>query len=212
MAITDDLVKTLKDPTPLYALAGTADLAAEKLKEVPPLIERIRSEAPDRIEKIRGTDAKAVQEKVTAQAKGAQNRAQAKVNELFGSIDTDLRKLRDSAQDFALQQVGRAAEYAVRAKETYDGLAERGKDAVATWRGDAADQVEDIAVAIEGEPQPRPAAQPAPAPAPAPVQNNSVPAPAPAPADDRSASAKKAPTAKKPAPAARKSAPGKPAS
>ncbi|MFJ4851151.1 MULTISPECIES: hypothetical protein [unclassified Streptomyces] len=213
MAITDDLVKTLKDPTPLYALAGTADLAAEKLKEVQPLIEKIRSEAPDRIEKIRGTDAKAVQEKVTAQAKGAQNRAQAKVNELFGSIDTDLRKLRDSAQDFALQQVGRAAEYAVRAKETYDGLAERGKGAVATWRGEAADQVEDIAVAIEGEPQPQPrpaAAQPAPAPAP--VQNNSVPAPAPAPADDRSAAAKKAPAAKKPAPAARKSAPGKPAS
>ncbi|MFF3565179.1 hypothetical protein ACFYXS_34570 [Streptomyces sp. NPDC002574] len=210
MAITDDLVKTLKDPTPLYALAGTADLAAEKLKEVPPLFEKIRSEAPDRIEKIRGTDPKAVQEKVTAQAKGAQNRAQAKVNELFGSIDTDLRKLRDSAQDFALQQVGRAAEYAVRAKETYDGLAERGKDAVATWRGEAADQVEDIAVAIEGEPEPRPAAQATPAQAPAPAQN-SVPAPAPAPADDRSASAKK-PVAKKPAPAARKSAPGKPAS
>ncbi|MFJ5217767.1 hypothetical protein ACIP98_23985 [Streptomyces sp. NPDC088354] len=210
MAITDDLVKTLKDPTPLYALAGTADLAAEKLKEVPPLIEKIRSEAPDRIEKIRGTDPKAVQEKVTAQAKGAQNRAQAKVNELFGSLDTDLRKLRDSAQDFALQQVGRAAEYAVRAKETYDGLAERGKDAVATWRGEAADQVEDIAVAIEGEPEPRPAAQPAPAPAPA---QNSVPAPAPAPADDRSASAKKPAQAKKPAPgAARKSTPGKPAS
>lgn len=211
MAITDDLVKTLKDPTPLYALAGTADLAAEKLKEVPPLIEKIRSEAPDRIEKIRGTDAKVVQEKVTAQAKGAQNRAQAKVNELFGSIDTDLRKLRDSAQDFALQQVGRAAEYAVRAKETYDGLAERGKDAVATWRGEAADQVEDIAVAIEGEPEPRPAAQPAPSPAAAPVQNNSVPAPAPAPVDDRSASAKKA-QAKKPAPAVRKNAPGKPVS
>ncbi|MFD3455926.1 hypothetical protein ACFWVC_27575 [Streptomyces sp. NPDC058691] len=211
MAITDDLVKTLKDPTPLYALAGTADLAAEKLKEVPPLIDKLRSEAPERIEKIRGTDPKAVQEKVTAQAKGAQTRAQAKVNELFGSIDTDLRKLRDSAQDFALQQVGRAAEYAVRAKETYDGLAERGKDAVATWRGEAADQVEDIAVAIEGEPEPRPAAQPAPAPAPAPTQNG-VPAPAAAPADDRSASAKKPAQAKKPAPAARKSVPGKPAS
>ncbi|MDX2646516.1 hypothetical protein PV341_23700, partial [Streptomyces sp. PA03-1a] len=154
MAITEDIVKTLKDPTPLYALAGTADLAAEKLKEVPPLIEKIRAEAPERIEKIRGTDPKAVQEKVTAQAKDAQTKAQAKVNELLGTIDGDLRKLRDSAQDFALQQVGRAAEYAVRAKEAYDGLAERGKDAVATWRGEAADQVEDIAVAIEPEPVP----------------------------------------------------------
>ncbi|MFE2542973.1 hypothetical protein [Actinacidiphila glaucinigra] len=211
MAITEDIVKTLKDPTPLYALAGTADLAAEKLKEVPPLIEKIRAEAPERIEKIRGTDPKAVQEKVTAQAKDAQTKAQAKVNDLLGTIDGDLRKLRDSAQDFALQQVGRAAEYAVRAKEAYDGLAERGKDAVATWRGEAAGQVEDIAVAIEPEPVPaarqapvsdtKPAAAPAPAPA---------PAHAPSPAQD--GQAKKTPTAKK-APAAKKPAtPGKPAS
>ncbi|MDX2818264.1 hypothetical protein ACFYYN_29450 [Streptomyces sp. NPDC001902] len=208
MAITEDIVKTLKDPTPLYALAGTADLAAEKLKEVPPLIEKIRAEAPERIEKIRGTDPKAVQEKVTAQAKDAQTKAQAKVNELLGTIDGDLRKLRDSAQDFALQQVGRAAEYAVRAKEAYDGLAERGKDAVATWRGEAADQVEDIAVAIEPEPVPAarqaPVADIKPAPAPSPA-----PAPAPAPVQDgqaKKAPVKKAPAAKKPA------TPGKPAS
>ncbi|WP_431962096.1 hypothetical protein [Actinacidiphila sp. bgisy160] len=208
MAITEDIVKTLKDPTPLYALAGTADLAAEKLKEVPPLIEKIRAEAPERIEKIRGTDPKAVQEKVTAQAKDAQTRAQAKVNELLGTIDGDLRKLRDSAQDFALQQVGRAAEYAVRAKEAYDGLAERGKDAVATWRGEAAEQVEDIAVAIE--PEPVPAARQAPAadskPAPA-------PSPAPAPALVQDSQAKKAPAAKKPAtPGKKPTTPGKPAS
>ncbi|MFF7680727.1 hypothetical protein [Actinacidiphila glaucinigra] len=207
MAITEDIVKTLKDPTPLYALAGTADLAAEKLKEVPPLIEKIRAEAPERIEKIRGTDPKAVQEKVTAQAKDAQTKAQAKVNDLLGTIDGDLRKLRDSAQDFALQQVGRAAEYAVRAKEAYDGLAERGKDAVATWRGEAAEQVEDIAVAIEPEPVPAARQAPvsdtkpatAPAPAPSPVQDGQGKKAAPA-------AAKKAPTAKKPA------TPGKPAS
>jgi hypothetical protein len=207
MAITEDIVKTLKDPTPLYALAGTADLAAEKLKEVPPLIEKIRAEAPERIEKLRGTDPKAVQEKVTAQAKDAQTKEQAKVNDFLGTIDGDLRKLRDSAQDFALQQVGRAAEYAVRAKEAYDGLAERGKGAVATWRGEAAEQVEDIAVAIE--PEPVPAARQAPAPDVKPAS----PAPAPSSAQESqdkkgaaAAAAKKTPPAKKPA------TPGKPAS
>jgi len=163
MAITEDIVKTIKDPTPLYALAGTADLAAEKLKEVPPLLEKLKAEAP---EKVRGTDPKAVQEKVTAQAKDAQTKAQAKVSELLGSIDGDVKKLRDAAQDFALQQVGRAAEYAVKARETYDGLAERGKGAVATWRGEAADEVVDIAAAIEPEPvaAPAPVTEPAPAP------------------------------------------------
>ena len=166
MAITEDIVKTIKDPTPLYALAGTADLAAEKLKEVPPLLEKLKAEAPERFEKVRGTDPKAVQEKVTAQAKDAQTKAQAKVSELLGTIDGDVKKLRDAAQDFALQQVGRAAEYAVKARETYDGLAERGKGAVATWRGEAADEVVDIAAAIEPEPvtEPAPVAEPAPAP------------------------------------------------
>jgi hypothetical protein len=177
MAITEDIVKTFKDPTPLYALAGTADLAAEKLKEVPPLFEKLKAEAPTRIEKVRGTDPKAVQEKVTAQAKEAQTKAQAKVTELLGSIDGDVKKLRDAAQDFALQQVGRAAEYAVKARETYDGLAERGKGAVATWRGEAADQVEDIAVAIEPEPAPKPApaaAAPAPVAEPAPAKKTTT--------------------------------------
>jgi hypothetical protein len=188
MAITEDIVKTIKDPTPLYALAGTADLAAEKLKEVPPLLEKLKAEAPERFEKVRGTDPKAVQEKVTAQAKDAQTKAQAKVSELLGTIDGDVKKLRDAAQDFALQQVGRAAEYAVKARETYDGLAERGKDAVATWRGEAADEVVDIAAAIE----PEPAAAPAPAPAPA-------PAAAAAPAPAKKTTAKKATAKKTPA-------------
>jgi hypothetical protein len=165
MAITEDIVKTFKDPTPLYALAGTADLAAEKLKEVPPLFEKLKAEAPQQIDKVRGTDPKAVQEKVTAQAKEAQTKAQAKVSELLGTIDGDVKKLREAAQDFALQQVGRAAEYAVKARETYDGLAERGKGAVATWRGEAADQVEEVAIAIEPDPvrPPAPAAPTEPA-------------------------------------------------
>jgi hypothetical protein len=155
MPITEDIVKTLKNPTPIYVLAGTADLAAEKLREVPPLIEKIRAEAPERFEKVLSADPKVVQEKVTAQAKEAQTKAQAKVADLVGLIDTDLKKLRDSAQDFALQQVGRAAEYAVKARETYDELAERGKGAVSTWRGETADQVEELAVVIEPDPEPK---------------------------------------------------------
>ena len=48
-----------------------------------------------------------------------------------------------------MQGVGRAAEYAVKARETYDELAERGKGAVATWRGEAADEVVEIAAVVE---------------------------------------------------------------
>ncbi|MFB7503499.1 hypothetical protein ACFC0P_08295, partial [Streptomyces broussonetiae] len=66
MAITDDLRKTLSDPTPLYFAAGTADLAYQQAKKVPALVEQLRAEAPARIEAVRNTDPKAVQEKAAA--------------------------------------------------------------------------------------------------------------------------------------------------
>lgn len=46
MPTTDELKKTLGDATPLYAAAGTADLAVEKLK-------RLREQAPGRIQEFR---------------------------------------------------------------------------------------------------------------------------------------------------------------
>ena len=49
----------------------------------------------------------------------------------------DFRKLGESVQDLALQGVGRATGYAVKARETYDELAVRGKGAVASWRGES---------------------------------------------------------------------------
>ncbi|MFJ5952394.1 hypothetical protein [Streptomyces noursei] len=150
MAITtDDLRKALTDATPLYALAGTADLAAEKLGEVPQLVEKIKSEAPKRFESVRSTDPKDIQSLVTKQAKEAQE----KLTDLLGSLDGDLKKFRDQAQELALRGVGRAAEVAVQARETYDELAERGRGAVQNWRGGAAEQVEELAVAIEPEPK-----------------------------------------------------------
>ncbi|MCQ4084631.1 hypothetical protein NGB36_29660 [Streptomyces sp. RB6PN25] len=145
MPITDNVRKVLADATPLYAVAGTVDLAAEKLREVQPLIERVREQAPERFEKIRATDPKEVQENVTKQAKDVQ----ARLTEAFGGVEVDLKKLRDSAQEFALQQVGRAAEYAVKAGETYNGLVDRGRGAVKTWRGEASDEASEIAIAIK---------------------------------------------------------------
>lgn len=149
MAITDDLRKTLTDPTPLYFAAGTADLAVEQARKVPALIEQLRAEAPERFEAVRNADPRAVQEKVTTQAKEAQATVQAKVTEVLGSLDTDLKKLGESAQDLALRSLGVAAEYAVRARETYEKVAERGEQTVKTWRGETAEDLVEIAVVVE---------------------------------------------------------------
>lgn len=222
MAITDDLRKTLTDPTPLYFAAGTADLAVQQARKVPALIEQLRAEAPERIDAVRNTDPKAVQEKVTTQAKEAQATVQAKVTEVFGSFDAaDLKKLGENAQDLALRSVGVAAEYAIKARETYEKVAERGEQTVRTWRGETAEEIIEIATVVEAEPKPKPKAAPAAKPAakPAaarPAATKAAPAEAkpaatvkPA-APVKSAEAKAAPAKKTPAPrrpAARKTPP-----
>ncbi|GGX28681.1 hypothetical protein GCM10010297_57720 [Streptomyces malachitofuscus] len=160
MAITDDLRKTFSDPTPLYFAAGTADLALQQARKVPALVEQLRAEAPARIEAVRNTDPKAVQERATVRVRETQENLQAKVGELIGSLDTDLKKLGENAQDLALRGVGIAAEYAVKARETYEKVAERGEQTVKTWRGEAAEGIEDIAVAVEPAPEPKPAPEP----------------------------------------------------
>ncbi|MEU5367020.1 hypothetical protein ABZ354_26730 [Streptomyces sp. NPDC005925] len=159
MAITDDLRKTLSDPTPLYFAAGTADLALQQARKVPALVEQLRAEAPARVDAVRSTDPKVVQERAAARVKETQETVQAKVTELIGGLDTDLKKLGETAQDLALRGVGRAAEYAVRARETYEKVAEHGEQAVKTWRGEAAEEIEELAVAVEpkADPKPKPA-------------------------------------------------------
>ncbi|MER6635545.1 hypothetical protein ACFV2I_15555 [Streptomyces microflavus] len=209
MAITDDLRKTLTDRTPLYFAAGTADLAVQQARKVPALIEQLRAEAPERFEAVRNTDPKVVQEKVTTQAKEAQATVQAKVTEVFGSLDAaDLKKLGESAQDLALRSVGIAAEYAVRARETYEKVAVHGEQAVRTWRGETADEIVEIAAVVEAEPKAAPAPKSEPKPTavkPAAAAKPATPAKAapagtkPAPAEAKAAPAKKAPAPRKPA-------------
>ncbi|MFE9565822.1 hypothetical protein ACFYM0_32455 [Streptomyces sp. NPDC006487] len=180
MAIADDLKKTLTDPTPLYFAAGTADLAVQQAKKVPGLIEQLRAEAPARIEAVKNTDTKAVQEKAKEKAREAQEAVTATVAEVFGSIDA--KKLGETAQDLALRGVGVAAEYAVKAKEAYDKVAEHGEQTVRAWRGEVSEEIVDIAVVVEPE-----AAEPV---AESAAEPTAEPAPKKAPA--RKAAAKKA--------------------
>ena len=135
MPITDEIKKTLNDPTPLYALAGAGDLAYEKLREVPGKVEALAA------------DRKGTQEKAAARLQEAQARlveAQAKVTESVTTLPTDIKVLQEKAQSFALQQVGRAVELAVKAKEAYDELAVRGKGVVDKGRGDSADEAGEL--------------------------------------------------------------------
>lgn len=136
---------------------------------MPGIVEQLRAEAPARFEAVRNTDPKDVQEKAAGRAKEAQAAIQAKVNEVLGTLDTDLKKIGETAQDLALRGVGVAAEYAVKARETYEKVAEHGEETVRAWRGEAADEILEVAEAVEPEAEPvavadeRAAAKPQPA-------------------------------------------------
>ncbi|MFC9733879.1 hypothetical protein ACH4MA_28380 [Streptomyces roseolus] len=188
MAIIDEL------RTPLYFAAGTADLAVRQARKVPALIEQIAAEAPGRIEAVRKTDPKAVQEKV-------QEKVQATVAEVVGAVgglDTDLKKLGETAQDLALRGVGVAAEYAVKAREKYEEVAARGEETVRAWRGETTAPATEITVVVEPEPEAS-AAEPASAADPEPVaeaEAEAAPKPAARKPSTRKAPAKKAAAAK----------------
>ncbi|MBQ1122757.1 hypothetical protein [Streptomyces sp. B15] len=131
MPLSNDLRKSLTDPKPLYVAAGVVD--------------KIREEAPQALAAVRETDPKEVQTKLTQQAK----ETQAKVSETLTGLDTDIKKLREQAQHLALQSVGVAAEYAIKARETYDELAVRGREAVKNWRGESDDDTPEVTVERE---------------------------------------------------------------
>ncbi|MFD4375246.1 hypothetical protein [Streptomyces sp. NPDC058486] len=190
--------------TPLYFAAGTADLAVRQARKVPGLIEQLAAEAPGRIDAVRNTDPKVVQEKVADRAKEAQAVVQAKVAEVVGvvgGLDTDLKKLGETAQDLALRGVGVAAEYAVKAREKYEEVAALGEETVRAWRGETAEPVTEITVVVEPEetrtePEAEAAAKTEPeaeaAPVVEPVAAEARPKPAPRKPAARKAPAKKA--------------------
>ncbi|RSN51167.1 hypothetical protein DMH12_22835, partial [Streptomyces sp. WAC 04229] len=108
-------------------------------------------------------------------------------------------------QTLAVRGVGGAAEHAVKPRETYERVAERGEHAGRPGRGQPADAIEDIAGEGEELPVPVEPAKPKPAPAkPAPAEPVRL-------ADDKAAAAKKTPAPRKApakkAPAAKKTTP-----
>lgn len=127
---------------------------------MPGLVDQLRTEAPARIDAVRNADPKAVQDKAATRAKEVQETVQARVNEFIGTLDGDFKKLGESAQDLAMRSVGVAAEYAVRARETYEKVAEHGEQTVRTWRGEAADEIVDLAEVVEPAPRTQPKAAP----------------------------------------------------
>ncbi|WP_030682370.1 hypothetical protein [Streptomyces sp. NRRL B-1347] len=149
MPITEEVRKAVTNPTPLYFVVGSAELALQQAKKVPGAIEQLAADAPARLDAVRNANPKDVQDRAAARAKEAREAIQAKVGEFFGVLDTDLKRIGENAQDFALRGVGVAVEYAVQARETYEKVAEHGEQTVRNLRGEAADELVELADTVE---------------------------------------------------------------
>jgi hypothetical protein len=131
MNMSDDIRRTLTDPKPLYALAGAADLAAEKLKDAPDRF----TDAPARLAEA-GVALSALANRLAADAPEHLAKVGATVQDTVGkAARPDTSALRERAQMAAIQQVGRLLEAAGKAVETYDELAERGRGVVGRYTG-----------------------------------------------------------------------------
>jgi hypothetical protein len=70
----------------------------------------------------------------------------------------ELKKLRDQAQTLAMQGLELANEYAAKARVTYGELADRGRGAVRTWRGEETTQPPGITAQPKTQPKTEPEA------------------------------------------------------
>ena len=125
-------LSTLVDSKPVHFAAGVFD--------------KIREEAPGAIAAVRATDPKELQARLSKQAKVTQ----AKVSETLTGIDGDIKKLRAQAQQLA-------TEYAAKARETYDELADRGRVVIRNQRA-AEDTAGAPEITVERTQDPAPSA------------------------------------------------------
>ena len=94
MAIADQLEKTFKDPTPIYAVLGAGDLAVKKLREV-------RAEAQERL--TRTADVKALPDKAQAAMSDVVSQAFETYTDLASRGKELLTRMRDqpASEEFA---------------------------------------------------------------------------------------------------------------
>jgi hypothetical protein len=89
MPNTEEIRRTISNSTAVHAAAGTVDLAAEKLRELPAAFDKLRSEAPDRIQSFRENDLPRLRQQAqTLAQQGAETAREyaARARETYGEL------------------------------------------------------------------------------------------------------------------------------
>lgn len=89
MPNTEEMRKTISNSTAVHFAAGTVDLAAEKLRELPTTWEKLRSEAPGRFQSFRENELPRLREQASSLAQQGAEAARgyaAKARETYGEL------------------------------------------------------------------------------------------------------------------------------
>jgi hypothetical protein len=132
------LATTIRDNKAVYVAAGAGDLAAEKLRELPETVAKLRETAT----KVQD-DVKENVTKARGNAMKAREDVRGTVTKYQGEFRENVTKLRDrvDTKDLPGAAVAYVTHSATRVVEIIDGLAERGKKVVS--RADAvAEEIE----------------------------------------------------------------------
>lgn len=124
--------QTTTDSKPLYAVAGLADLAVEKLRALPARVPAFTERA----------------ESAATNVRAKLSELPADVQKLRAELPADVQKLRDDVPTFLHNAQTKLVRFSGEVADAYEGLSERGESAVKRFRNERAGELETVTVKV----------------------------------------------------------------
>lgn len=148
--------QTTNDARPLYAVAGLADLAVEKLRalpaRVPAATERAEHAAATVREKLAElpADVQKFRADLPADVQKLRSELPASIQKLREELPADVQRLRGDVPTILHNAQTRLVKFSGDVAGAYDGLSERGESAVKRFRNERAEELETVTVKVAG--------------------------------------------------------------
>jgi plasmid stabilization system protein ParE len=146
MPNTEEIRKTITNSTAVHFAAGTVDLAAEKLRELPATFDKLRSEAPTRIQSFRENELPRLREQAQTLAQQSAEAAKEVAAKARVTYDELAERGKGTVEEWAQRNGDRSVDddepqvVVERLKKVSDAVTEAGGEADASGAGDRGPQ------------------------------------------------------------------------
>jgi gas vesicle protein len=145
---------TTTDNKPLYAVAGLADLAVEKLRALPTRVPAITERAESAATTVRAklselpADVQKLRAELPADVQKLRDELPASIQRLRDELSGDVQKLRDDVPTILHNAQTRLVKFSGEVADAYDGLSDRGESAVKRFRNERAGELESVTAKV----------------------------------------------------------------